>query len=57
MDIKCYLTSSLTIIPINLQFIGGSNTYGKPHGTCSLVSNPSTSEHFTAVTAGEQKPI
>lgn len=57
MAIKFYLTSSLTIIPLHLTFIGGSNTSGKPHGTCSLVSNPSAFKLFTAVTAVEQEPV
>lgn len=57
MAIKFNLTSSLTIIPLHLTFIGGSNTSGKPHGTCSLVSNPSAFKLFTAVTAVEQEPV
>lgn len=56
MAIKFYLTSSLTTIPLHLTFIGGSNTSGKPHGTCSLVSNPA-SKLFTAVTAVEKEPV
>lgn len=45
------------IISIHLQFISGSNIHGKPHDTCSLVSNPLASKLFNAVTAGEQELV
>lgn len=57
MAIKFYLASSSTKILLHLQFIGGSNTSGKPHSSCSLVSNPSASKLFTAVTAVQQEPV
>lgn len=63
MAIKFYHTSSfislhlLTVIPLDFQFIGDSDTSGKPHGNCSFeVCNALASKLLTAVTAVEQEP-